>query len=315
MLPLDTKIERTLRGLRKVRSVEIAEIADERLTGAVNQEFAAEVPQERDTMEDFWRQVIQDEYSAVRQPAIDANNFELKPALITMVQQNQFTGHPTKDPNEHLGRFMRMANTIKLNGVRLEVIKLQLFPFSLRDIAATWFDSLPYGSVNTWEELMEAYLSRFFPPSLTSERRGEITTFKQGEDESLYTAWERYKRLLKRCPMHGIDLKTQMDIFYHSKNYTSKGIIDAAYEGAFRRRRVKEARQLIEDLARCNMRPPSESSGSSSRAKGNGMIELNKMSAIEAKLDALMHRVDKRMHSAHEIGVVEREGRVNNAEG
>ena len=65
----------------------------------------------------------------------------------------------------------------------------------------------------------------------------------------------------------------------------------------------------------CNMRPPSESSGSSIKAKGNGMIELNKISAIEAKLDALMHRVDKRMHSAHEIRAVEREGRVNNAEG
>ena len=37
-------------------------------------------------MEDFWRPVIQEKYSAVRQPAIEANNFELKPALITMVQ-------------------------------------------------------------------------------------------------------------------------------------------------------------------------------------------------------------------------------------
>ena len=53
LLPLDTEIERTLRGLRKVKSAEIAEMADERLIGAVNQEFAAEVPQERDTMEDF----------------------------------------------------------------------------------------------------------------------------------------------------------------------------------------------------------------------------------------------------------------------
>ena len=139
---------------------------------------------------------------------MDANNFELKPALITMVQQHQFTGHPTKDPNEHLGRFFRMANTMKLNDVRPEVIKLHLFPFSLRDIAATWYESLPYGSVDTWEELIEAYLGRFFPPSLTSERRKEIIVFQQGEDESLYIAWERFKRLLKRCPMHGIDLKT-----------------------------------------------------------------------------------------------------------
>ena len=85
-MPLDTEIERKLRGLRKTKSVEIADMADERLTGAVHQEFAAEVPQERDTMEDFWRPVVQDEYSTVRQPAIDANNFELKLALITMVQ-------------------------------------------------------------------------------------------------------------------------------------------------------------------------------------------------------------------------------------
>ena len=109
---------------------------------------------------------------------MEANSFELKPALITMVQQNQFTGHPSEDPNEHLGRFLRMANTVKLNGVNSDVIKLQLFPFSLRDIATSWFESLPYGSVNTWEELVEAYLSIFFPPALTSERKGEIIVFK-----------------------------------------------------------------------------------------------------------------------------------------
>ena len=51
----------------------------------------------------------------MRQPAIEANNIELKPALITMVQQHQFTGNPSEDPNEHMGRFMRMANTVKLN--------------------------------------------------------------------------------------------------------------------------------------------------------------------------------------------------------
>ena len=69
-------------------------------------------------MEDFWRPIIQEKYSALRQPTIEFNNFELKPALITMVQQHRFTGHPSEDPNEHMGRFMRMANIVKLNGVR-----------------------------------------------------------------------------------------------------------------------------------------------------------------------------------------------------
>ena len=73
-----------------------------------------------------------------------------------------------------------MANTVKLNGVRPEVIKMSFFPFSLRDVAVTWFESLLVGSVNTWEELVEAYMSRFFPPALTAEIRGEIIVFKQG---------------------------------------------------------------------------------------------------------------------------------------
>ena len=90
-----------------------------------------------------------------------------------------------------------MANTMKLNGVNPYVIKLQLFPFSLRDVAATWFKSLPYGLVTTWKELVEAYLSRFFPPVLTSKRRGEIISFKQKEDESFLNAWERYKQVLR----------------------------------------------------------------------------------------------------------------------
>ena len=124
-----------------------------------------------------------------------------------------------------------------------------------------------YGSVDSWEELVEAFMERFFPPALTSERRREIITFKQGEEESLYNSWERYKKLLKRCPMHGIDQITQMDIFHHAMNYSSKGIIDAACCGAFKRKIAEEANQLIEDLSKSNDRAPVETSRSNNRLK------------------------------------------------
>ena len=275
LLLLDTEIERALKNMRKATNTEDRSRTNqiERLQ-TIPEEEEAERPQRPNTMEEFWRPSIQEEYFVVRQPPIETNNFELKPALITMVHQHQFIGHPLEDPNERLGRFMRMENTMKLNGVRPDVIKLQLFPFSLRDVAATWFDSLPVGSMNTWEELVKAFMSRFFPPPLTAERRGELIVFKQGEDESLYIAWERFKRLLKRCPMHGIDLTTQMDIFYHAMNYTSKGIIDASYCGGFKRS-AEEARQVIEDLAKCNYKTPSESSRSSRKIRGNGLIGLD----------------------------------------
>ena len=108
--------------------------------------------------------------------------------------------------------------------------------------------------------------------------------------------------------MHGTYLTTKMDIFYHSMNYASKGIIDAACCRAFKRRSAKEARQLIEDLTKCNYKAPSEASGINKRLKGSGVIELNRMTIIEAKLDALMNKMgnnEKRMHTALEVGTVD----------
>ena len=117
--------------------------------------------------------------------------------------------------------------------------------------------------------------------------------------------------------MHGIDLTTQMDIFYHAMNYASKGIIDASCYGAFKRRSAEEARKLIEDLAKCNYKAPYEASGSSNRLRGSGLIELNRMNAIEAKLDVVMNKLGsnkRRMHTAHEVGAVN-EGTRSSVEG
>ena len=82
----------------------------------------------------------------------------------------------------------------------------------------------------------------------------------------------------------------------------------AAYYGEFKRKSAKEANQLIEDLAKSNYRALSEALGSNSRLRGGGVIELNKMLAIEAKLDALMTKMnnqERRIHSANEVGIVE----------
>ena len=117
--------------------------------------------------------------------------------------------------------------------------------------------------------------------------------------------------------MHGIDFTTHMEIFYHALNYSSKGIIDASCCGVFKKRSAEEARQLIEDLAKCNYKAPSEALGSSSRLRGSGLIELNCMTAIKVKLDAVMNKLgnnERRMHTAHELGAVDEGERRKSAE-
>ena len=164
-------------------------MTDKGLNCVANQECSPKVLKEHDTMENLWNSFIHNKYSAITQSSIDANEYELEPALITMVQQNQFAGHSTENSNEHLGRFLRIVNSVKLSGVKPEVIQLQLFPFSLRDMAITWFNSLPQESVNTWEKLMRAYFGKFFMPSLPFEQRREIINSKHEGEENRRISW------------------------------------------------------------------------------------------------------------------------------
>jgi hypothetical protein len=72
-------------------------------------------------------------HNKIAAPAINRNDFELKPSLLSFVQQHQFAGNPTDDPNEHLTKFVQYADTMKANGVSQDAIRLRHFYFFLRD--------------------------------------------------------------------------------------------------------------------------------------------------------------------------------------
>ena len=66
------------------------------------------------------------------------------------------------------------------------------------------------------------------------------------------------------------------------------------------------------------MKALSKFTRSYSKVRGSGVIKLNKMIAMEAKLDVIMHKMDKqdkKLHSAHEIRRVERGGIRRGAKG
>ncbi|KAJ9166960.1 hypothetical protein P3X46_021649, partial [Hevea brasiliensis] len=121
-----------------------------------------------------------------------------------MVQQAQFGGNPSESPHVHLAHFLEISDMLKINGVSDDAIRLRLFPFSLKDRAREWLHSLPPGSITTWDELSQAFLAQYFPPSKATK-----------DDESLYEAWERYKDLQRRCPHHGIPKWMLVQHFYN----------------------------------------------------------------------------------------------------
>nr|GEV41258.1 reverse transcriptase domain-containing protein [Tanacetum cinerariifolium] len=124
-------------------------------------------------------------------------NFGLKNDMIQQVQNScQFHGLSGDDANKHLDTFLHVTQSIKVNGVTDDALHLYLFPHSLTHHATTWFDRLPRNSINTFEQMAKMFLGKYFPPSIVTKLRNEITNFRQRLDESLFKAWERYKLLI-----------------------------------------------------------------------------------------------------------------------
>ncbi|WRX28177.1 Retrotransposon gag domain - like 10 [Theobroma cacao] len=175
--------------------------------------------------------------------------------------------------------FLKICDTFKYNGVTDDAIRLRLFPFSLRDKAKSWLNSLPNGSITTWEDLAQKFLAKFFPPTKTAKLRNNITSFTQFDGESLYEAWERFKELLQRCPHHGIPDWLQVQAFYNGLVGSIKTTIDAAAGGALMSKNAADAYNLLEEMASNNYQWPSKRSSS---RKAVGAYEIDAISNLAA---------------------------------
>nr|GEV13212.1 reverse transcriptase domain-containing protein [Tanacetum cinerariifolium] len=160
----------------------------------------------------------------------------------------QFNGLSGDDANKHLDKFLHVTQSIKLNGVTDDVLRLYLFPHSLTHHATAWFDRLPRNSINTFEQMAKMFLGKYFPPSMVTKLRNEIINFRERPDESLFEAWEHYKLSIDRCPNHNMLPVTQIDTFYNGLTLKHRDTINAAVGGTFMKRHLEECYDLIENM-------------------------------------------------------------------
>ncbi|KAL4328495.1 hypothetical protein AHAS_Ahas13G0205800 [Arachis hypogaea] len=155
---------------------------------------------------------------------IHVKNFELKPQLISFVQQScQFSGSPQEDPNLFISKFLRICDTVKTNGVPAKVYRLMLFLFAVRDRASQWLETQPKESIVTWADLFE--------------------------EQSLYEAWERYKAMIRKCPPDMFVDWVQLQIFYNGITLASRLSLDNSAGGSLHMKTTDEALDLIEIVA------------------------------------------------------------------
>nr|GEU90056.1 reverse transcriptase domain-containing protein [Tanacetum cinerariifolium] len=152
------------------------------------------------------------------------------------------------DANKHLDKFLYVTQSIKVNGVTDDTLRLYLFPHSLTHHATAWFDHLPRNSINTFKQMAKMFLRKYFPPSLVTKLRNEIINFRQRPNESLFKAWECYKLSIDRCPNHNMLPVTQIDTFYNCLTLRHHDSINDVAGGTFMKRRHEECYDLIMNM-------------------------------------------------------------------
>ncbi|XP_050233798.1 uncharacterized protein LOC126682206 [Mercurialis annua] len=296
LLPFNPEIEKTCKKLNKQRKERIsAQRALRRIEFTIEQEsfelnfdtFELGTMEEDRSLKHHMLPSLDDATTGIARPHVAANNFEIKPAFIQMITHNlSFNGLPSDDPYEHIMSFLELCNTFKMNGVPDEAIYLILFPFSLKDKAKNWLQNLPRGTITKWEDLAKKFLEKFYPPSKTAKLRMAITTFAQQDLESLYEAWERFNEYLRKCPHHGVPDWLVVETFFNGLNGATRMMLDAASGGSFRAKEPKECNALIETMAANNYER-------SSIRKPVGVHEVEAISALDAKVEALTKKIDK----------------------
>ncbi|KAK8612947.1 hypothetical protein V6N13_104272 [Hibiscus sabdariffa] len=134
----------------------------------------------------------------------------------------QFDGSPAENARQHLKSFMEICNSFKIHGVSNDVLKLKLFPYSLRN---------------------------------------KITSFRQEDDEAMHEAWECYRDLFKRCPMHGLPEWTQVSIFYNSVNTPTRMMLDASANETLLDKPPREGLEILVKLTQNDYQHPTTCRG------------------------------------------------------
>ncbi|KAK8578731.1 hypothetical protein V6N12_069075 [Hibiscus sabdariffa] len=231
-------------------------------------------------------------------PEIQAAHFELKLVIFNMLNSiGQFGGSPREDARQHIRAFLEVCDSFRQQGVHEDVLKLKLFPYSLRDRARDWLSGVPSGSMQSWADLCHSFLMRYNPPNMHTQLRNDIASFRQADDELMYECWDRYKGLLRKCNNHGFQDWTQVVMFYNG-NAPTRMMLDASANGTLLDKSPEEAFDILDRIANNDYQFPTSRLGQGRRTPGK--LDLDASDSVAAQLSAITNML-KNLHKPTEV--------------
>src|SRR3954469_1661772 len=180
-------------------------------------------------------------------PGTSTPSYEIKPALLNLVMKDQFSG-ARDDAALHLNNFIELCDMQKYKEVDGDIVKLKIFPFSLRDEAKIWFQSWPRNIIDSWDKCKDAFIGKYYPPAKIIQLRSNIMNFRQFDNEHVSQAWERMKSLVKNCPTHGLTTWMVIQTFYAGLNFTSWNLLDSSAGGIFLSTTLGAPTKLLDEM-------------------------------------------------------------------
>ncbi|RVW43639.1 hypothetical protein CK203_097046 [Vitis vinifera] len=116
-----------------------------------------------------------------------------------------FHGMESENPYAHIKEFEDVCNTFQEGGASIDLMRIKLFPFTLKDKAKIWLNSL--------------------------RPRNKFHSTK--ENEKFYECWERYMEAINACPHHGFDTWLLVSYFYDGMSSSMKQLLETMCGGDF----------------------------------------------------------------------------------
>ncbi|RVW62062.1 Retrovirus-related Pol polyprotein from transposon 17.6 [Vitis vinifera] len=202
----------------------------------------------------------------------------IRPHIVPLLPT--FHGMESENPYAHIKEFEDVCNTFQEEGASIYLMRLKLFPFTLKDKAKIWLNSL---------------------------------RLRTKENEKFYECYERYMEAINACPHHGFDTWLLVSYFYDGMSSSMKQLLKIMCGGDFMSKNPEEAMDFLSYVAEVSrgwdelnkgevVKMKSQPNTFNAKAK---MYTLNEDVDMKAKFAAMTRSLEElELKKMHEVQAV-----------
>ena len=115
----------------------------------------------------------------------------------------------------------------------MNIIGLQMFPLSLTGDAVVWFAELPYNSLNTWDQLIDVFLAKYYQVIKKHNHKDKVKNFVALLGETVSSFWDRFTAFFRSVRNHHIYKESLKNKLYQCQDDNNKVVLDTIAGGSY----------------------------------------------------------------------------------